>query len=998
MSRLPAVRDEQLIVAPGAAQVPVGTSAWFDWLQGASSFTFAGTGGTFTARHEDRAGHRFWYAYRRQEGRLHKTYLGRVEELTMPRLEQAAHILAEKGTAAPGSFHSGQSSPLIATKLIVPHPGLSLVARPAVVERCLESLERPCTLLAAPAGFGKTTLLVMARERLKERGWAVAWVSLEESERDPVRFWRYVLAALDGIQPGLSSAPLRLLETPRPAPIESTLTVLINALAAATNPIVLVLDDYHRAATQASDHGLAFLLDHLPPALHLVVATRSDPTFPLARLRAQGRLAELHAADLCFSLDEAEQFLRETMGVSLSAEQLAWLEQQTEGWVAGLQLAALSLRDHANVPDRVADSSATPRYLAEYLLDEVLAPQPAEVQAFLLQTAPLERLTGPLCDAVTGRRDSAAMLARLMQAHLFVTPLDAGQTWYRYHQLFAEVLCEWLQRTAPAELAQVRRRAADWFLQQEMMSEAIRHLLAAQAFSEAATQIEGESDRLVLRGETAGLVAWVRALPRDVLLTHPHLCVLFAGGLLLQGANIEVAVWLDALEQRLADKGTLSLDLEGEIGVIRAYCLLEKGDTEAGIRLAQQATLQLAPENQALRTLALWITAIMGMLGEQDLHETEQAMAVLVEESVRDGNVLVAWLALIGQAEVELYQGRLHRAEQTCREALRLISQIDEQGIPFIVMVYSLLGEVRREWNDLDGAERDLRHALDSSFSPGNPKFFVEGPISLALVQAARGKSEEALAMLEELRSQGQIHQIALWDRMQVESMQMRVLLAQGNLVEAAHWAEQCQQRRQHQPTSAPGLFRDLEDLSLARVALAQGHVAEVVAPLEDLCARATRAGRWRFVLEAKMLLALAHWMSGEADAAMRDLGDSLALAAPEGFVRVFLDEGAPLADLLASYVAKYPSLRERTHALKLLSAFGRLVEPAELPLGEALSPRELDVVRLLARGRSNEAIARELVVARSTVKWHVAQIYRKLDVTGRVQAVTRARELHLLG
>ena len=516
MARLPAVRDGLLTVEPSTAQVPVGTSAWFNWLQEAAAFTFASAGGAFTARREDRAGHRYWYAYRRKAGRLHKTYLGQTAELTLPWLEQTAHILAEKGTTpsiSSSSFQSGQPSLLIATKLIVPHPGLALVARPAAVARCLASLERPCTLLAAPAGFGKTTLLVMACERLKERGWAAAWASLEESERDPVRFWSYVFAALDGIQPGiqpgLSSTARRLLETPRPAPIERILTALINALAVATQPIVLVLDDYHRAATQASDHGLTFLLDHLPPLLHLVVATRSDPAFPLARLRAHGRLAELSTADLRFSDDEAERFLRDTMGVSLPAEQLAQLEEQTEGWAAGLQLAALSLpRDHASLPDRVAASTATPRYLAEYLLDEVLAPQPAEVQAFLLQTAPLERLTGPLCDAVTERADGAAMLARLMQAHLFVTPLDAGQTWYRYHQLFAEVLCERLQQTTPALLEQGHRRAADWYLQQGMMSEAIRHLLATQAFSEAATLMEGEGDRLVLRGETGGLVAW----------------------------------------------------------------------------------------------------------------------------------------------------------------------------------------------------------------------------------------------------------------------------------------------------------------------------------------------------------------------------------------------------------------------------------------------------------------------------------------------------------
>ena len=998
MSRLPAVRDGLLIEAPGAAPVLVGTSAWFDWLHEASAFTFANAGGTFTARHEDRAGHRFWYAYRRQEGRLHKTYLGRVEEVTMPRLEQTAYILAEKGTAASSSFQSGQSSPLIATKLLVPHPGLALVARPAIVARCLESLERPCTLLAAPAGCGKTTLLVMACERLKERGWAVAWVSLEESERDPVRFWSYVLAALDGIQPGLSSTARRLLETPRPAPFERTLTVLINALAAATHPIVLVLDDYHRAATQASDHGIAFLLDHLPPRLHLVVATRSDPAFQLARLRGQGRLAELSTADLRFSADEAERFLRETMGVSLPAEQMAQIEQQTEGWVAGLQLAALSLRDHATLPDRVAASTATPRYLAEYLLDEVLAPQPAAVQTFLLQTAPLERLTGPLCDAVTGRSDSAAMLARLMQAHLFVTPLDAGGIWYRYHHLFAEVLCERLQQTAPAELARAHRRAADWFLQQGVMSEAIRHLLAAQAFSEAATLMEGESDRLLLRGETAGLVAWGHALPREVLLAHPHFCVLFIVGLIAQGIGTEVPTWLDALEQRLTERGERSREMEGEIAGVRAFILLGQGDLEGGARLAQQAVRQLSPGNQALRALALWITNVLGLLGDQDLIEAEQALTKMAEESLRADNVLVALLALISQANVELYQGRLQRVAHTCHETLRLVSQADEHGFSIIAMAYYLLGEMKREWNDLDGAERDLRHALALHVYPNTAEFMVEGPISLALVQMARGSIDEARAAFDELKSQSQIHQIAVWDRIQIECQRVRVVLAQGDLAEATRWAESCQRSQQQGHTPAQGPFRDLEDLALARVAQAQGHSAEAVAPLEDLCARATHCGRWRSVLEAKMLLARAHWMLGETDAAMRDLGASLALAAPEGFTRIFLDEGASLADLLIHYVANRPSSRERTYALTLLTAFGRAVEPATLPLAETLSPRELDVLRLLATGCSNEAIAQELVVARSTVKWHVAQIYRKLDVTGRVQAVVRARELHLLG
>jgi LuxR family maltose regulon positive regulatory protein len=346
---------------------------------------------------------------------------------------------------------------------------------------------------------------------------------------------------------------------------------------------------------------------------------------------------------------------------------------------------------------------------------------------------------------------------------------------------------------------------------------------------------------------------------------------------------------------------------------------------------------------------------------------------------------------------VELYQGRLQRVAHTCHETLRLISEADEQGFSIIAMLYYLLGEIEREWNDLDGAERDLRHALALLTYPSG-EFLVEGPISLALVQMARGRTDEARAAFDELQTQSQMHQIALWDRIQIECIRVRVLLAQGDLAEATRWAESCQRSQQQGHTLAQGPFRDLEDLALARVALAQSRVAEVVAPLEDLGARAIHAGRGRSVLEAKMLLARARWMSGEADAAMRDLGASLSLAAPEGFMRVFLDEGAALADLLASYVARHPPSRERTHALKVLNAFGRVVEPSVLPVGEMLSPRELDVMRLLATGRSNEAIAQELVVARSTVKWHVAQIYRKLDVTGRVQAVARARELHLLG
>jgi LuxR family maltose regulon positive regulatory protein len=990
MARLPAVRDGTLIAAPAGAPVPVGAPEWFDWLRQAQSFTFAGTDGTFTARHEERSGSRFWYAYRRQEGRLRKAYLGRAAELTVPRLEQAARTLADTGDATPQRFQDAQFFPLIATKIALPQPGVSLVARPAVVARCLDCLERPCTVVAAPAGFGKTTLLLMACDQLKARGWQVAWVSLEETEHDPVRFWTYALAALEGAQPGISTPARRMLATPRPLPIERALTMLINALASATTPIVLVLDDYHRAATPASDHGLAFLVEHAPAALRLVIATRADPALPFARLRAQGRIAELHAADLRFSVEEAGRFMRETMRVALPAEDLAHLEERTEGWVAGLQLAALSLREHAGMPDRLAPMASAPPYIAEYLIAEVLEHQPEDVQTFLLQTAPLERLTGPLCDAVTGRGDSAAMLARLMRAQLFVTPLDPSQTWYRYHHLFAEVLRERLRRTAPDLLEQCHRRAAAWLRQEGMVGEAIRHLLAAHAYGEAAPLIEDETDRQVLRGEVAGLVADVRALPQDVVLLHPHLAVLFAAGLLLQGDAPAATAWLDVLERSLTERGVRSSAIDGEIAVVRALLLLFVGDVDGGAALAREAVVQLPPGNQLLHGLALWLANICGVFGEGDLVDSAQAMADLAEKSLQAGNLLVALLALITTADIEIYQARLHRAALTCREALRLVPQVGGQEHLVAAMLYCVLGEIRREWNDLDGAEGDLRRAL----AIGNADLMVEGPITLALVQGARGAFEEALATLEALP----MHLLSPWDVSQVESMRVRILIARGQLTEAVRWAEACRRGRQERrPMAALALFREMEDLALARVALAQGCAHEAVVPLEDLCARATGAGRWRNVLEARMVLARARWMSGEREAARRDLDAALALAAPEGFVRVFLDEGEPMADLLANYIASRPSSRERAHALKLLAAFGRSFEPALPSVATALSARERDVLRLLAVGHSNEAIASELVLAVSTVKWHVARIYRKLGVTGRTRAVARARDLHLI-
>jgi ATP/maltotriose-dependent transcriptional regulator MalT len=1014
MTRLPTVRDEMLLTSPTDPPIQVGTACWFDWLNQARSFAYRGAGGRFTARQEDRSGSRFWYAYRQQNNMLRKTYLGRSSELTAERLDEAARALASMArmdgngvTGEMDNISDAWLSPLIATKITAPQSVQSLVARPGVMARCLEGVERPCAIIAAPAGFGKTTLLLMASEQVRQQGWRVAWVSLEESEQDSTRFWQYTLAALDSAQPGVSARARHMLEVPRPAPIDRLLTVLINELAAAQAPILLVLDDYHRAATQAIDQGLIFLIEHAPAMLHLLIATRSTPAFPMARLHAHGRIAELDAADLRFSEDEAGRFMRETMRITLSPDQLARLEERTEGWVAGLQLAALSLRNQSGVPDLVEDAtnSATPRYIAEYLIDEVLERQPDDIQTFLLQTSPLERLTGPLCDAVTGRVDSDALLAHLTQEQLFLTPLDAAQTWYRYHHLFAEVLRERLERRMPDTVQQCHQRAAEWLWQHGMADDAIRHLLTAGLFAEAAARIEQESDRLVLHGETAGLARWARALPRDTILAHPHLCLLFVVALLLQGEEPDAVAWLDMLEQLHSGHNALPSTTRGELAAVRSFLLLWSGDVAGGTRLAQDALRLLPAGDRLLRALMLWMTHLIGIFGEGKLAETERAIGEVAEDSRRDGNMLVAFIALVTKASAQLYQCRLRDAAQVCVEALGLLPGGGKQEEPSLAaMVYCIMGEIRREWNELDTAEALLRRALTIAERLGSPEYMNDGLIYLAQVQFARGRYDEALTTLERIRTMVRMRQLAPWDLSQMEIVRARVLIALGKLDEASHWAEdrlRSRQRGEPGPTPPLVFMNDLEDISIARVALARHNTNAATAILEPLVQRAEDTGQWRNLMEARMLLARTDWLAGETEAAHCELHAALAFAAPEGFVRVFLDEGEIMADLLAHYLASpltssAPS-REHEHARKLLAAFGRAVALAPAGLPDMLSPREVDVLRLLATGRSNEAIASDLVLALSTVKWHVAHIYRKLGVRGRMQAVARARELRLI-
>ena len=532
------VQGETLIYRQDGREqvVTVGTADWFAWLETASSFSFVSEEGRFTARREQ-AGHKrggwYWKAYRKQHGKLSSRYLGKSETITLARLQTVAQALADAlvetapdtdadaavpsaQAAAPG-MRSDALTPRLSTKLHRPQPREQLVRRPQLAERLTQGVMGPLTLVSAPAGFGKTTLLA---QWLAESGMPAAWLSLEPGDNEPVRFLSYLIAALQTLDPHLGTAALTLLQMPQPAAAETVLTLLTNDVGSHGHDggdFALVLDDYHVIDAKPIDQALTFLVEHLPPHMHLVIATREDPQLPLARLRARGHLTEVRAADLRFTPSEAAEFLNQVMGLSLSAEDIAALEDRTEGWIAGLQLAALSMQGHQDVPGFIRAFAGDHRYIVDYLVEEVLQRQPEPVRSFLLQTSILDRLNGPLCDAVTGQEEGNARLEALERGNFFVVPLDDKRHWYRYHHLFAEVLSAHLLAEQPDQVSTLHRRASEWYEQHGSAADAIRHALAAYDFARAADLVELAVPAMRRSRQEATLLGWLKALPDELV-------------------------------------------------------------------------------------------------------------------------------------------------------------------------------------------------------------------------------------------------------------------------------------------------------------------------------------------------------------------------------------------------------------------------------------------------------------------------------------------------
>jgi LuxR family maltose regulon positive regulatory protein len=904
---------------------------------------------------------------------------------------------------------SGQDV-LLATKLHVPWPSPGFVPRPRLVAALSEGMARGRVLVCAPAGSGKTALLA---DWVRGGGRPVAWLGLDAGDSDPARFWRYAVAALDQARPGLAGRVGPLLGPPPPSSLEGLVTAVINELAAqpGDSEVLLVLDDYHLIDSGPVHESVAFLLENLPPGLRVVVSSRADPPLPLARLRARGQLAELRAAELRFTAEEAAALLAEAAGPDLPGTVVAALTARTEGWAAGLQLAALSLRGQADPAGFVAAFSGSHRFVLDYLADEVLDGQTGQVRAFLLETSVLERLSGELCDAVTGRAGSQAMLADIERAGLFLVPLDQVRGWWRYHHLFADLLRVRLEAQQPGRVRALHRAAAAWCEEHDLADDAARHALAAGDATWAARLVERHVEMLLGRGEGATLRRWLSALPAESVRDRPRLYLAQAYGAAM-GFQLEaLEALLDDADRAFAVSGdepyeppagraaSVLANLPAGIALLRAVLARLRGDAALAADCNRAALAELGEDDWLMRSFVRWNQAVADWQGGR-LGPAERGLAVVLAERRAADEFFAGFLAMrscYDLGEVQRAQGNLDAALATYRQALEEAGESSQTA--HAGMAHVGLAQVLYERNELTAA---FDHATRGVTLCRQLAFTTPLATGLAMLARIRQAEGDAAGALEAMGEAGQLELspqvIAL-----LNPVRTRLLLAQGDVAAAAQWAKAAGLS----PDDEPDYPREPEHLVLARVLLAQNDPGPALTLLRRLLDAAVSQGRTASIIEIQALRALALAAHGDHAGALGALTEALTLARRHGYVRVLADEGAPMRALLAELSAAGPgeSRVDPGYLAALLHACGQAdaVPPqrravAVRPgLAEPLTDRELEVLRLIAAGKSNQRIAHDLVVALDTVKKHVTHVLGKLGAANRTEAAARARELGLI-
>jgi LuxR family maltose regulon positive regulatory protein len=886
-------------------------------------------------------------------------------------------------------------SPLLFTKLYIAPPRPNIVLRPRLIERLNEGLSMGCklTLISASAGFGKTTLV---SEWIASCERPVAWLSLDEGDNDPVRFISYLVAALQTIKAGIGEGLLAALQSPQPPSTESVLTALLNEITTVPDNFILVLDDYHIIDSKPVDKALTFLLEHLPPGMNLVIATREDPHLPLARLRARGQLTELRAADLRFTSSESADFLNQVMGLNLSVEDIAALETRTEGWIAGLQFAALSMQGHHDTASFIQSFTGSHHFVLDYLMEEVLGQQSEGVQTFLLVTSILDRMCGSLCDAVL--LDSSASgqktLEYLERANLFVVPLDDERHWFRYHHLFSDLLRQRIQQSKSSGneeggLTEYHIRASQWYEDNGLDLEAFQHAAAANDIERAERLIEGDGIPLHFQGAVAAIMDWLASLPKTIMDSRPSLSVRYATLSLVAGQTTGLEEKLQMAEAAIQGIPSAATGMDdktrnliGQIASARARLAVSKYQIETIFVQARRALEYLPHDSLVSRFRASWSLAYAHHFrGERTAAARVCAEALSIAEA--SGNILDAIIATLLMGQIQQLENQLHPAFETFRRCLRLLG--DNYPPPSTGEAYRGLATIYYEWNNLDAAEHYGQWSLQllRQYDRIIDRFIIS-EVFLARLKLARGDVAGAATMLAEteqsVRQNNFVHRIP-----EVAAAQVLVLLRKGDLVAAAQLAK----------------THELP-LSQARVHLAQGDPSAALAVLKPF-RRQMEAKDWQDErLKAMVLQAVALHTKGEKDQAVQVLGEALALAETGGFIRIFVDEGLPMAQLL-SEAAAYGMMPD--YIGKLLTVFETEKQKSEdkpdLPpaklLIEPLSQRELEVLQLIAQGLSNHEICERLFLALDTVKGHNRKIFDKLQVHSRTKAVARAHELGLL-
>lgn len=891
---------------------------------------------------------------------------------------------------------------LLSTKIAIPRMQLKLVARPRLVAQLNSGLRRRLTLVSAPAGFGKTTLVAAWVDGLDV---PTAWLSLDDGDNDPVRFLRYLIAAFDHANAGLSDhgpASPDNAATPRP---ETVLTALINALNRVTDDRLLVLDDYHLVTSHQVHKAVGFLLDHLPPNLHIVITTRADPPLPLARMRGRGHLVELRAADLRFSEAEALAFLADVMGLALRPQDVARLARRTEGWIVGLQMAAISMRGREDTAAFVEAFAGSHRYVMDYLLEEVWEQQQLDVQEFLLRTSILDSMSAPLCEALsetTGQ--SQAMLESLERVNLFIVALDERRAWFRYHRLFADLLRQRLQRQHPEWVVPLHAAASRWYMAQQMVAEAIYHALAAQDYDRAAGLISDAAETTLARSELTTFLSWIDALPADSATRWPDLAIYVAWARFWSGQSLEgIDVWLDHLD-------ALPEGQSGRVAVLRSAVALYQGRMPEAATQLRLAQAQLADDDVLFRG-TLSVLQALHRLDSDELLSDGSFLIDVAQKNIALGNVMAATMTLSSLAELRLRQGRLSEAESVYEQAVDLACNAAGDLLPVAGQALSGLGAVALMRNEIQCAGEYALEGIEVALQAGET-FAMDGVLLLARVRRAEGDYDASMVLLERARRFAVAFDATDLDDRMVALEYADHWVSAGNLQPVRQWAESEGLLPVGHAIDVDGTdtgpasrIRKYELVTVARLLLAEGHNAEALLALAWSAERLEARGRALSLADVLALQALAQARLGDRAAGVRSLQRALELSEPSGYLRGFANVGPELVPLLRqlSVAGEAPAFIARVLQAAVGDVTAERVSQRQhqaAPLSfmrESLTEREEAVLRLLPTHLSSSEIAERLVVAPSTVRTHIKNIYSKLQVHSRDEAVQRARNLGLL-